>query len=209
MPRFIATLILPLLVAGGAGADDDLDALNAQLQNITSVSADFDLISLDPEGAAANERSGRLQFARPNYLRWQVYPPFEQLIVSDGELFYDYDPDLEQVVIQRLEQDLQQAPILLLAGDREEIAASYSVQRLALTDPGSTLFRLTPRDPSRLIALVELRFSAQHLLSLRVYDSQGHSSLLLLNDSRENVAIDPANFIFTPPAGVDVLRYDD
>ena len=205
--RIVASLVLSW-VALGAQADD-LDALYAKLSAINSISANFDLINTDASGAALSERGGELVFARPGYLRMYTQPPYEQLVVSDNEFVYQYDPDLEQVIIEPLSRDLQQTPILLLAGSMEQIDASYAVKSLDTGDSGYDVFWLQNRDSGSLLGSVELQFSAEHLLSIRVVDSQGSSNLLLLNASEQNSKVDSNKFDFAIPDGVDVLRYTD
>ena len=205
--RIVASLALGL---GALGAQaDDLDALYSKLSAINNISANFDLINTDASGAALSERGGELVFARPGYLRMYTQPPYEQLVVSDNELVYQYDPDLEQVIIEPLSRDLQQTPILLLAGSREQIGASYAVERLNAGASGYDVFQLQNRDSGSLLGSVELQFSAGHVLSITVVDSQGSSNLLLLNASEQNREIDSSKFDFAIPDGVDVLRYTD
>ena len=186
----------------------DMALLQAQLDNIDSISANFDLINLDDQGQALNEQGGQLLFARPDLLRWQTKPPFAQLIISDGELIYQYDPDLEQVIIQPLGDDIQQTPILLLAAGEQQISENFTVE-LVSDSGGLEVFKLSNRDPGSLIASVELQFSSEHLLAIKINDTQQQSNLLLLNAIEQNSLIDYSQFEFSTPEGVDVLRYDE
>ena len=68
-----------------------------------------------------------LALKRPGQFRWHTDAPMEQLLVSNGKKVWLYDPDLEQVTIQELDQRLTHTPALLLSGDVSTISENFEV----------------------------------------------------------------------------------
>ena len=56
-------------------------------------------------------------FLKPNFFRWEYKAPSENEIVSDGEFLYLYDPDLKQVIVSKLDRQINMSPAMLLVSD--------------------------------------------------------------------------------------------
>ena len=97
------------------------DLLNTYLSAITTLSARFEQTTTDQTAYdTAYDKTiydGRLWMEKPNRFRVDTINPSLQTVVSDGIDFWSYDEDLEQVVISRLNEDLNQVPILLFSSD--------------------------------------------------------------------------------------------
>ena len=64
--------------------------------------------------------------AQPARLRWHITAPLEQQIITDGNLLWLFDPDLEQVVIQPFDRDIAATPAILFP----VISTSWTVPTL-------------------------------------------------------------------------------
>ena len=118
----ISAGVLALSFSTVAFAEAALDSFIKRLDVVSSMETHFEQVTLDQSGEVLQSLSGTLTVARPGKMRWQTEPPYEQLVVSDGELVWVYDMDLEQVTIRQLEAKLQDTPALLLSGNTSEIA---------------------------------------------------------------------------------------
>ena len=194
-----------------SAADDtttasDNAALNhfiAHLKQVNDMETHFEQVTADPAGNELQSLSGTLVVARPGKMRWQTEPPYEQLVVSDGQTLWIYDMDLEQVSIRELEQRLQDTPALLLSGDTSEISANYNVSE---TVAGSIdRYQLIPKDNSQLFDYLEFDYEENVLAVMRIFDATGQITEIRFTGSQVNQGVDSAAFTFDVPDGIDVI----
>ena len=88
--------------------------LEQLLYSIKSFKGEFTQIVTDQNGEIIQEVEGRVLFKKPNFFRWSYVSPFQNEVVSDGELLYLYDPDLKQVVVSPLSKLGGVSPAMLL-----------------------------------------------------------------------------------------------
>lgn len=98
--RVIAAFALCLLssvIASAVEPDEQLDELLTHIQTLEA--------SVVQTSAIESNKNGVLLLKKPNRLKLHINSPVvdEQFLVADGEMFYAYHVDFEQVVIQPLE----------------------------------------------------------------------------------------------------------
>lgn len=182
------------------------DALNAFLERLTalqSLDANFVQATRDNNGRTLQELKGTLIVAKPGKMRWQTTPPFEQLVVSDGELVWIYDMDLEQVTIRNMDQRVQETPALLLSGDTAEIGRNFTVKQKVTG--AITRFELEPKDRSQLFDRLDFQYNKDQLETMSIYDAAGQETSIVFSKVRTNKPIDEQAFYFEVPEGVDVI----
>jgi outer membrane lipoprotein carrier protein len=195
-----ATLFHPLL----AMADDAaLASFVERLGGTTTLEADFVQTIRDQQGQALQQTEGRLAIANPGKLRWQTRPPYEQLVVSDGELVWIFDQDLDQVTIRNLELRVQDMPALLLGGRQEDVASNFEVSQFQKN--GQRVFHLIPHDKSQLFEFLDFAYQGDQLMSMTIADATGQVTDIQLSDIARNQTLDPMAFVFDVPDGVDVI----
>lgn len=200
-----ATLVLPLMAQAQAQAGTDAaEHLTTLLESVTSYSADFDQQILDGSGQRLQETEGHMWLSRPGKFHWEVESPYRQVVVSDGDKVYLYDPDLEQVSIRPLDGRVTHTPALLLSGSVDALTESYAVTSRRAN--GQSIFTLTPKSPSTLFESLQLTFEDERLQGLQMKDSIGQRTAIAFDDIEINATIDPARFDFDIPEGVDVIR---
>lgn len=185
-------------------ADTSVQQLTALLTASHTVQADFLQYTLDASGANIQESKGKIWLQRPHLFRWHAAPPFEQIIVADGELLWFYDPDLEQVIVQKYHAEMATTPMALLSGAVESLASSFDVH--AYTDEFGSHFVLKPLARGSLLEILTLSFKDERISQISIEDSLGQKTLIQFQDSVFNQPIDPQQFKFSVPAGVDVIR---
>ncbi|WP_110667513.1 outer membrane lipoprotein chaperone LolA [Salinicola halophilus] len=200
-----AIALAPLAVASAAQADQaSVDRLTHLLEPLESYSADFEQQILDASGSSLQDTSGHMWLSRPGHFRWEVNEPYRQLVVSDGDDVTLYDPDLEQVTIQPLDERVTHTPALLLSGSASELAQNYDVSRQQ--QGASETFTLAPRANDTLFEQLKLTFFSESLDTLQMTDSTGQRTAIDFDNAETNVTIDPAQFEFEIPEGADVIR---
>jgi len=195
-------ILLPGLVI--ADATDDLVAL---LQGVKSVDTQFEQVILDRDGSRMQTSSGHMLIKRPRQFRWHAEEPFEQLVVSDGEVVWVYDVDLEQVLERPLGNEVGETPALLLSGDSSKIAQEFDVSEIS--HQGRQIsYQLTPKNNEQLFDVLEISFKGAKPSAMRLEDSLGQKTSFEFINPKVNVAIDPSSFEFDIPEGVDVIRHE-
>lgn len=176
------------------------------LQEVETFSADFEQTLISPQGSAIQQTKGQLKAKKPGLFRWHTSPPLEQVLVTDGEHVWLYDPDLEQVTIQVLSNQFSRTPALLLSGEVDDIEQQYQVSILP-SESSENLFRLTPKNPDSLFDSLFLAFNEQSQLATMVLkDSLGQETSLVFFNQQINEEFSENEFQFEMPDGVDVIR---
>lgn len=189
-----------------ASANDfALQQLVSVLQATASLTAEVEQLLLDQEGREVQETRALLSMQRPSSFRWEVTRPYSELMVTDGDTMWRYEPDLEQVTIQHFDEALDRTPVMLLNGTASTIAAAYEVSAASLAEGRQTLFTLLPKQASTLFERISLSFEGPTLLEMHFEDSLGQRTTLLFGNVRRNPVLEPAQFRFEPPAGIDVV----
>ncbi|TLX56116.1 outer membrane lipoprotein carrier protein LolA [Stutzerimonas nosocomialis] len=194
-----------LLFVGPAQADQaaSTERLTALLSKAETLSGRFSQLSLDGTGTQLQEASGELALKRPGQFRWHTDAPMEQLLVSDGSKVWLYDPDLEQVTIQTLDQRLTHTPALLLSGDVSEISQNFEISHKEAGDVVD--FVLKPRASDTLFDNLRLSFRGGVINDMQLIDSVGQRTNILFMGVKMNEPIPADQFTFEIPAGADVI----
>ena len=183
--------------------------LGELLAGVRYLQADFEQQLTDANGAVMQQTEGTLLLSHPSRFRWSTQPPFEQLVVSDGQTVWQYDPDLMQVVVRPLDKRADQIPSLLLGGDIDAVSAHYSVTELPASENGGAVrFRLEPLQDSTLFTALELGFLNGRIHELLIADGFEQLTRIRFIEPRMLETSDDSVFVFEPPANADVI-YDE
>jgi len=183
--------------------------LLALLSRLTTFTADFSQTVLGASSELLQSSEGKIRVQRPARFRWEVKGPYPQLIVSNGELLYLYDPDLEQVQIEYTRESLSGTPALLLSGTTEQITHSFRVE--SAHDSDATLladrmesFILYPRDQTSLYRRMVINFSGALPVSFQIIDNLDQRTEVVFSNIQSNIVLDPELFQFNILPGVDI-----
>lgn len=202
--KTLTALALTLVMPAAALASEGADRLTSLLEPLETLEARFEQLILDGSGERLQQANGQMWLSRPGKFRWEVAAPYQQEVISDGSEVYLYDPDLEQVTVQALDQRVTHTPALLLSGSARELTDSYEVTRHQ--EGGGESFRLVPRSPDTLFEELQMTFRGEQLAALQMIDSTGQETVIEFSDVRTNHAIDDRRFAFQIPEGADVIR---
>lgn len=171
-------------------------------------SAYFEQSVYNQRGRNIQESHGRIWVERPGQFRWQATEPYPQTVVSNGDKLWFYDPDLEQVTIRKFDNQLASTPGLLLSGEVAQLDSSFVVEKGSVLPAvkGVTRYVLTPRGSDNLFSVLELTFQADQLMAMQIRDSLGQLTEFRFSDIVVNQPIDPAQFQFVIPEGIDVIQ---
>lgn len=188
-----------LFLSASAVVASPVTTLQGFLNKINTMQADFKQKVLDENNKILNTYTGKMQFKKPNLFYWQVEAPDASLLVTNGVKLWNYEPSLEQVTVQRYSADKDITPLsFVLSGDK--IDSNFTVEQKQ-----NNCFKLTPKIDNPNFANVSVCFKSDYISSLQIYDNLGQTSIFEFYKVQNNGYIALENFVFKPPAGVDVI----
>ena len=234
LPRFITTAAAGFalgitFVVNAAGASDSERSASQALGELLSQPRYFQATFLqtvhDAEGELVDQSNGAMMLSRPDKLRWEVDAPFEQVIVVNADDYYQYDSDIDQLIIQPLDNQLSAIPKLLLSGDASAIQSQFKVEELkAITasrnaaandssGSGSESIRVFTLKPlaiegaqqDSLFNTLTLEFSGAQLDAIAILDDLEQVSRFQFSDHTLDTPIEDTRFVLVPPDGTDII----
>lgn len=195
----VALLSIPFSAQAGA-----IEKLKTFISATRSAQANFTQEVLDQNGKRIQSASGVMQFQRPGKFRWTYQKPYEQIIVGDGQKFWLYDKDLNQVTVKKLDAALGSSPAALLAGSNE-IERGFTLKDTGNRD-GLDWLQATPKGSDSSFSAVYMAFDANAgLVVMELNDAFGHKTVLRFSAMQRNPKLPAGQFQFSPPAGADVV----
>ncbi|HEY7945214.1 MAG: outer membrane lipoprotein chaperone LolA [Burkholderiales bacterium] len=192
-----------MLALAGHAAASGLEQLKAFLSGAKNGKTTFRQVVGGKAGRATQESSGTFAFSRPGKFRWTYDKPHAQIIVGDGEKLWIYDPDLNQVIVRKLDRALGASPAALLAGD------GALDQDFELRDGGNgegvEYVDAKPRAADSGFNSVRIGLKDNLPRTMELHDSFGQVTQLTFGVFERNAAVDAGLFRFVPPPGADVV----
>lgn len=202
--RLLLLSALTLVLLPVQADERSIQRLTQLLNQAQTLTARFSQLTLDGSGTQLQESAGELALKRPGLFRWHTDEPMEQLLVSNGQKVWLYDPDLQQVTIQTLDQRLTHTPALLLSGDVSKIGENFEITH---KEAGGVVdFILKPKAKDTLFDNLRLSFRNGVINDMQLIDSVGQRTNILFFGVKMNEKIDVAQFVFKVPAGADVIQ---
>lgn len=204
-----SAIVLPIQVVQAAVSEQQVSAnkLSDLLSRTQTITGSFSQLTLDSTGTQLQEASGEMVLQRPGLFRWHTNPPLEQLLVSNGQKVWLYDPDLMQVTVQKMDQRLTHTPALLLSGDVSKISENFTI---SYKEVGAMIdFVLTPTAKDTLFDTLRLSFRNGVINDMQLLDAVGQRTNILFSGVKINEPVAASEFVFVAPAGVDVIEDEE
>ncbi len=200
--KWILGLLLACVPALGLAADATTQ-LRQFIETVRSATGQFEQQRLENRGNS-RAQTGQFAFKQPGQFLWQVEQPYEQLVLSDGKVLYQYDPDLAQVTRRPVSQSIGASPAAILFGSGS-LDQAFTLTNLP-ADQGLDWLRAQPRNPEAGFTHVDIGFRNGLPARLLLLDAFGQTTRINLSNITRNPALDVNRFTFTPPPGVDVVN---
>lgn len=199
-----ANIFILLLLATSAYAENKTeDHLTRFLDNMQTLQANFKQTLVDDQGMELESSSGVVFLKRPNKFRWDYKHPYQQTIVTNGEVLWFYDEDLEQVIIREASLFVEGTPVAIL-GSYENIDKQFIIIDMENIE-GFDWVELTPRDIESQYNSIRLGFDKEKLGMMVMFDNLGQVTRIDFTEEVINKKLDNATFDFEPPQGIDVI----
>lgn len=175
---------------------DPAQALSSVLKSYERFSADFEQITRSDQSSESEISKGEMQIERPGKFRWNQHT-IPQLIVSDGDNVWIYDPDLEQATRKPVNLEDTNGAALILNGNIEELQEKFDIS-MPVSDASSQLFDLQPKNNQSSFQRIRIYFSNGVMSELMLQDVLGQQTTIVLHNSSINPAFSDTLFEFTP-----------
>ncbi len=210
------TMVLFILLSVGAGSvlaqsvtsSSALGRLDALLGNIETLSADVVQLIVESDGGVLEESEIQMLLKKPDGFYWETLTPFPELVVTDGSTLWNYQPDLEQVVIEDWDSSRSELAAQLLSGNIESLAEDYTIDSVTVSESEHQEFELTPRAADNVYQLISINFMHDELESIYLSSKNGQQTVWRFENVIRNSAIADAQFQFVPPENIEIIEND-
>jgi len=197
----------PFTPSAGAALLAEVQATYGRTQTLRArFVQDSYLAALD----ASERSSGQVWFEKPGRMRWEYESPEKQLFVVREETVWLYQPESNQVLIDRFRNVLiSDLPVSFLLG-LGSLATDFTLRKACSTAAGGAVLDLAPRAGGKqsasdtLAGFVLLVDAGRMPSGANVVDVGGNITAIRLLEVTPNVAIDSARFKVEFPAGTDI-----
>lgn len=197
----VAALSLAPALSFAASAQEQLKSF---VTTVTSATGSFSQYTVNNQGRTQPAQTGVFSFQRPGKFKWAVQKPYEQLVVSDGRVLFQFDPDLAQVTERKVDAAIGTSPAAILFGSGS-LEQSFDVSSLPSKD-GVDWLRAKPRTADAGFSRVDIGMKDNLPVRVELLDSFGQTTRVDLSAINANPTLPAKEFQFTAPKGVDVVK---
>jgi len=214
--KFLLALLFAIISVAACAQEQGATALKDLenfIKNTKSGRAAFTQVVTSPAKDGQTPKiktsSGTFEFLRPNRFKFLYKKPFEQSIVSDGQILWLHDVDLNQVTARKLAQVLNGTPaaVIAAAADLKGLQADFTLTPLA-EKGGLQWVQAVPKTKEGQLQNITVGFKTTdkgtELATLEILDSFGQRSVMTFSQFEVNPALTAASFQFKPPAAASV-----
>ena len=153
---------------------------------------------------------GKVYYKQPGKMRWLYEAPEEQLLVTNGETLWLFDPLLENVTIQKLEQltDGTALSFLLGFGDLRLDFIRREISEILLENTDGLIVELEPKKTIANLAFLQLEVHPEtyDIQKIVFMDQEGNYRTITLEAMQYNLTLDDDIFEFKVTPGMDVIE---
>ena len=151
-----------------------------------------------------------MSYKRPGKMRWLYEVPEEQLLVTNGETLWLFDPLLENVTIQKLEKltDGTALSFLLGLGDLQEDFNRRLISQVFLTSPDALIVELEPKKAAANLSFIQLAVhpATYNLQIIALMDQEGNYRTIELESMHYNLVLEDNFFEFKVTEDMEVIE---
>jgi len=206
MHRILLALLICVIFNVSLAQQGALEQLNSMLVSIESLKADVVQLIVESDGGILEESKIKMYFKKPNGFYWETITPFKELIVTNGVKLWNYQPDLEQVVIEDWDSSKTELAAQLLNGETENLGSDYQIEQLYSDDSGDHQFSLTPLATDSVYERISISFVTSELDQIYLNSKNGQQTVWRFVTIERNESLEDNVFEFDPPAGIEIIE---
>lgn len=206
----VALLITILIVSAtcsiAAAQTPAMQRLDDLLGGIDTLAADVIQLIVESDGGILEESEIQMYLKKPDGFYWETLSPFPELIVTDGRTLWNYQPDLDQVVVEDWDSSRSELAAQLLAGQTDNLAEEYLIEAVIEPDSEHQEFELTPLDEGSVYRLISINFLLSDLESIYLDSKNGQQTVWRFENVERNQEIADSVFIFEAPDNIEIIE---
>jgi len=214
--KFFLIILIYFLFLGSVGQPfaeekDLLQLIQKQYQSIRSFSGSFIQSSHRADTETGPKKAkGLVSYKRPGKMRWLYEAPEEQLLVTNGQTMWLYDPLLENVTVQELEIITEGTALsfLLGLGNLQADFIHREISKNLLIDKNGLIIELEPKKSTANLAFIQLNVHPEsyNLQTIALMDQQDNYRTIQLMNMKYNLEIEDNIFEFTVTNDMEVIE---
>ena len=190
---------------------DLLRLIQKQYQTIRSFSGHFIQSSNRADTKTGPKTAeGLVSYKRPGKMRWLYKAPEEQLLVTNGQTMWLYDPFLENVTVQKLEKITEGTALsfLLGLGKLQVDFINREISKNLLIGQDGLIVELEPKKSTANLAFIQLNVHpvTYNLQAIALMDQQDNYRTIQLMNMKYNLEIEDNFFEFTVKNDMEVIE---
>lgn len=202
--RKLIVIIFCVLSSSLVSAAERVDPLKVFLKEFETLQANFTQTLLSEDGEQLEKTTGTLYLQQPGKFNWHYKEPYVQKIITNGEVLWIYDEDLEQLTIRKFESDMiERTPAAIILGNSK--LEQHFIQVDLGDIEGFKWVELTPRDLDAQYKNIRIGFDVKRLGMMIIADNLGQTTRIDFNDVNKNTKLAAELFNFEIPDGIDVI----
>ena len=203
--------VLP--IAFGATGQEVLREIQSRYEKTSDSEANFVQEYIGKMMKEGPKGEGKVYFKKKGMMRWDYKVP-NQKIISNGQTFWFYLPDDNQVMVSDVSKEfLEKTPLAFLAGEgnlsREFNLLNFNESVSPKED--HYVVELAPKEPQAGLSKLGLTVDKKtyHVLQAEVVDAMGNVTRTRFLDTKTNLNLPDSLFNFTIPPGAEVLKMQE
>ena len=214
--KYFWIILIYLLFLGSVGQPvaeekDLLQLIQKQYQSIRSFSGSFIQSSHRADTETGPKKAeGLVSYKRPGKMRWLYEAPEEQLLVTNGQTMWLYDPLLENVTVQKLEKITEGTALsfLLGLGNLQTDFIHREISENLLVGQNGLIVELEPKKSTANLAFIQLNVHPEtyNLQTIALMDQQDNYRTIQLMNMKYNLEIEDNFFEFTVTNDMEVIE---
>ncbi len=214
--KYFWIILIYLLFLGSvsqpvAEEKDLLQLIQKQYQSIRVFSGRFIQSSHRADTETGPKKAeGLVSYKRPGKMRWLYEAPEEQLLVTNGQTMWLYDPLLENVTVQKLEKITEGTALsfLLGLGNLQADFIHREISKNLLIGKDGLIIELEPKKSTANLAFIQLNVHPEtyNLQTIALMDQQDNYRTIQLMNMKYNLEIEHNFFEFTVTNDMEVIE---
>lgn len=204
-------LLFCVFPVAASSAEGSLAAFQREFDRVRSFAGRFRQEFYDALLERRSLSEGTVLFKRPGLMRWSYQKPDRMLIVIGSEKIWIYDPDLENVTIQNVD-DVKKLDSLSFLFKSESLDLHFeevAPTTLFLDASAETAqLYLKPKKPHQNLAELQIALDdrTRRIKQFVVVDAQQSFRKITFADLNYSVEIDSSQFHFVPTEGMEIIE---
>jgi len=201
----ILIILLPLTILA---EDQPIREFQRYFSQIKTFQGRFQQVYFDALLDRTSESEGTVLYKKPGLMRWNYERPDQTQIIIGEEVIWVYEPDLENVTVQPIDEVARMDTLaFLLKNENLELFYKTITPQKPLLDKELFALNLTPIKPNNYLVELQLGLDKNNkqLRQFVIIDKQNNYRKVTFSGLKMNQFIEGSQFEFVITEGMEVI----